>query len=268
MTTAVLALQTASGMADRETLLVIFVGIIAICVLGLTLGLVGALIALLKVKKDAERAVERLKEQAMAKAQPLINQATVVMREATPKVRTVAEDLAEIVHVVRAQVTDLDSTLSDATSKARSQVDRVNGMLTSTLDTTAEVVSNLHNGIRVPIREVSGVLSGLRAGLGVLTGRNDGPVRSQVRQAAHSASTEGRVTAMKAEGEAREAQAHVDRFTREVSRSADEVRSSVNAGAESSQAEQPELLAEVGPVSANDDIVTASGSEIRERPRY
>ena len=282
MATALVALQTSNEFLNRETLLVVFVGIIAVCVLLLTLGLVGAAIAALKAKSDAEKAIERLKQQALAKATPLLNSAAEIAREMTPKVRSITEDVAEIAHVARAQVTDIDSTLSDVTSKTRSQVDRVNGMVTSTLDTTAVVVSNLQQGIRAPIREVSGVLSGLKAGLEVLTGRREAPARSQVRHAAHAAEGQGRMTALEVEGEVRAAQAHVDSFVREVHRSAGAVdagmpmagtgRSVVDAGVDAGasgdalDAMAPEPVGEIEPENAA-EVITGSGTEMRDRRR-
>ena len=179
---AALGLQTA-GSADRETLLVIFVGIIAVFFLVLIIGIVAAAVYALRLKKQVLTAIDSMKASVLQKATPIVAQAHGLVTEFTPKVRSITDDLVEISHTVRAQVTDIDSTLSHVTAKARSQADRVNGMVSSTLDTTSHVVQSVENGIRIPIREVSGVLAGLRAGLDVLAGRSAAPARSRVRRA-------------------------------------------------------------------------------------
>lgn len=177
---AVLALQMTE---TQGTLITVFVGIIAVCVLGITLGLVGVMIELLRVKTIATKKVNEQLQKArpaiaavQAKVEPLIGSATDLVRDLTPKVKSVADDVSELSHMVRAQLTDIDSTLSEVTSKARSQVDRVNGMVSSTLDTTTGVVSSLERGIRAPFREVSGLVAGVKAGFEVLTNGRPRPV--------------------------------------------------------------------------------------------
>lgn len=177
---AVLAMQTTGG-ADHETLLVIFVGIIAFCFLAIILAGLGAVIALLKVKKD----VTGLLNQAKIKSLPVVQATDTLIRELTPKIQTITDNVSEISRVARTQVTDLELTLSDVTAKAKSQADRVNGMVSSTLDTTSQVATTLENGIRVPLREISGVFAGFKAGLDVLVGRSPAPMKSQVTTAAH-----------------------------------------------------------------------------------
>ena len=162
----------------QGTLLTIFVGVIAVCVLGITLGLVGVAIGALRAKAAATKKINQELQKvrpmvaaARSRVEPLIASTSELARELSPKVRSITDDVAELSHMVRAQLTDLDSTISEVTSKARSQVDRVNGMVSSTLDTTTDVVSTLERGIRAPIREVSGLVAGLKAGLDVLTTR-------------------------------------------------------------------------------------------------
>ena len=112
-----------------------------------------------------------------------MNQAHGLVNEFTPKVRSITDDVVEISHTVRAQVTDIDSTLSHVTASARSQADRVNGMVSSTLNTTSNVAQSLENGIRAPFREVSGLLAGFKAGLDVLSGRTPTPAKGRVKRA-------------------------------------------------------------------------------------
>ena len=178
-----------SGSVDRETLLVIFVGIIAFFFLALIAGLAGAVIYALKLKRDVLKAIDSVKATVQEKAYPVVASTQELIRDLTPKIKTITENAAEISHTVRAQVTDIDSTLSDVTAKARAQADRVNGMVNSTLNTTSNVVGSVERGVKVPIREVAGVLAGIKAGWEVLT-RPSAPVaKTRVRHAARHVET-------------------------------------------------------------------------------
>jgi hypothetical protein len=80
--------------------------------------------------------------------------------------------------LVRAQAVEFDATASDLNSKTRAQVDRVDGMVTSVLNTTNDISETVTRGIKVPLREVSGLVNGLKAGIEVLVGRAKGPGRN------------------------------------------------------------------------------------------
>ena len=208
---AVLALQVTE---TQGTLITVFVGIIAVCVLAITLGLLGVVIALLRAKTIATNKLNAELQKvkpglaaARAKVEPLLASATELLHDLTPKIKSVGEDVAELSHLVRAQVTDLDSTLSEVTSKARTQVDRVNGMVSSTLDTTTQVASSLERRIRAPFREVSGLVAGLKAGLDVLISRRPRPVVANYGVPRHITSEIHRA--------AEEAQAGADQRARE-----------------------------------------------------
>ena len=182
---SLLALQVQSpGSVDRETLLVIFVGIIAFFFLALIAGLGIAALYALKLKRDVLKAIEAVKATVQEKAYPVVASTQGLIKDLTPHIRTITENAAEISHTVRAQVTDIDSTLSSVTAKARAQADRVNGMVSSTLNTTSHVVSSVEKGVRVPIREIAGILAGLRTGWEVLTRPSVPSARSEVRRAA------------------------------------------------------------------------------------
>ncbi len=182
---SLLAFQVqSSGSVDRETLLVIFVGIIALFFLALIAGLLAAGFYALKLKRDVLKAIDSVKATVQEKAYPVVASTHELIKDLTPKIKTITENAAEISHTVRAQVTDIDSTLSDVTAKARAQADRVNGMVSSTLNTTTNVVSSVERGVRVPIREVAGLFAGLKAGWEVLLQPRPASEKSDVKRAA------------------------------------------------------------------------------------
>ena len=182
---SLLALQVqSSGSIDRETLLVIFVGIIALFFLALILGLGVAVIYALKLKRDVLKAIDSVKLSVQDKARPVVASTNEFIREMTPKIKSITDDVVEISHTVRAQVTDIDSTLSDVTAKARAQAERVNGMVSSTLNSTSNVVTSVERGVKLPFREIAGVVAGIKTGWEVLTRFTAPSSKSQVRHAA------------------------------------------------------------------------------------
>ena len=87
--------------------------------------------------------------------------------------RTIADNLVETSHMFRSKVQEVDATISDVNHRARAQTERVDDMVSSVLNTTSDIASTITRGVQVPVRAFHGVMSGLKAGLDVLTGRNN-----------------------------------------------------------------------------------------------
>ena len=66
----------------------------------------------------------------------------------------------------------VEEVVSDATSRAKVQMDRVELVLDDTLSRAHETVALLHSGIMRPLREINGVTAGLRAALQFLSRGN------------------------------------------------------------------------------------------------
>jgi hypothetical protein len=94
-----------------------------------------------------------------------------IVRDSGPKVKIITENLVETSHVVRAKAAEFDMTASDLNMKARAQAARVDGMVTGVLDTTADISQTLQRAVKVPVREIAGLVNGFKAGLDVLVGR-------------------------------------------------------------------------------------------------
>jgi methyl-accepting chemotaxis protein len=151
----------------NSTLLMIFIGIVALGSLVQTVVLVAMGIGAAKARKE----VLGILHEVRGKAMPLIQNTQEIVKDLTPKIKSISENLVESTQTVRNKVTEIDATITDVNGKTRAQVDRVNGMVTSTLNATADLAASVHHGIRVPVREVVGVVNGLKAGLDVLVGR-------------------------------------------------------------------------------------------------
>lgn len=161
-------LQDADSLSSGNSrLLMVFVGMVAIAMSVQALALIIMAIGASKARK---RGLE-IAEEIRLKVMPVIDGAQEILRDSTPKIKVITDNLVETSHVVRGKAQEFDVTLSDVNHKTRAQVARVDGMVTTALTATAEIVATIQHGIRVPVREMAGLVNGLKAGLDVLVGR-------------------------------------------------------------------------------------------------
>ena len=156
--------------SGNSRLLMIFVGIVALAMLVQAIALVIMAIGAAKARKHVMAIVDEVK----AKSTPAIAGTENFLRDYAPKLMTLAENLVETTNIVRSKAVEFDATLSDVNNKTRAQADRVDEIVTNVLTGTAEVVNTVQHGIRVPMREITGLVNGLKAGLDVLVGRTKG----------------------------------------------------------------------------------------------
>lgn len=159
--------DTGSISSGNSTLLMIFVGIVALSMLVQAIVLVMIGLGAAKARNKLLVVVNELR----GKALPAIEGTENFLRDYAPKLMTLAENLVETSAIIKDKVAEFDTTLTDVNNKTRTQAARVDGILTTVLTGTSEVVNAVEHGIRVPLREITGVVSGLKAGLEVLVGR-------------------------------------------------------------------------------------------------
>jgi hypothetical protein len=156
--------------SGNSRLLMFFVGMVALAMVGQAIALIVMAIGAAKARKRGLEIAEDLR----VKVLPIITGTHEMIRDNAPKVKVITENFAETSHIIRGKAQEFDVTASDLNAKARAQAARVDGMVTSVLNTTAEITETIQKGIKVPVREVSGLMNGLKAGLDVLVGRAKG----------------------------------------------------------------------------------------------
>lgn len=153
--------------SGNSRLLMIFVGMVAIAMVAQAIALIVMAIGAGKARK---RALE-IAEEVRTKVMPILETTHGLINDSAPKVKIITENLVEASHVVRAKAAEFDATASDLNRKTRAQAARVDGMVTAVLNTTAEISDTLQRAIKVPVREIAGLVNGFKAGLDVLVGR-------------------------------------------------------------------------------------------------
>jgi methyl-accepting chemotaxis protein len=161
-------LQDAGSISSGNSrLLMFFVGMVAFAMVTQAIAVIFAALGAVKARKQFLAIAEEVKQKAL----PVIDSSQSMLHELHPKVRVIADNLVETSHVVRSKAQEFDSTISDVNQKARAQAAKVDEMVSSVLDTTAGIASTAQNAVKVPVREFSGLMAGLKAGIDVLVGR-------------------------------------------------------------------------------------------------
>jgi hypothetical protein len=162
--------ETDSISSGNSRLLMWFVGMVAVAMVVQAIVVVVMAIGAAKASKRAFEIADELR----TKIGPVLETTQSVFHDAAPKVKIITENLAETSHMVRNKARELDATASELNMKTRAQAARVDGMVTSVLNTTAEISETLQRAVKVPVREFTGLVNGFKAGVDVLVGRTKG----------------------------------------------------------------------------------------------
>jgi hypothetical protein len=130
----------------------------------------GVLLAMyLALRKSSER-METLATEIKVKAIPTMELVQLVLTEVHPKLQVIAENLEETTTLMRSQVQRVDATVTDVVDRARLQVIRADELLSRTLDRVEQTSDMVHNTVISPVRQVSGLMQGITAGIEFLLG--------------------------------------------------------------------------------------------------
>jgi hypothetical protein len=144
----------------------IFVGATAAAVVIQAGILVGLYIT---VRKSASR-MEVLANAIKDKVLPTADTAQSILIDLRPKIDTIALNVTETTTVVRGQLERIDATVTDVVDRARLQVIRADELLNRTMDRIEDTSEAVHKTVVSPVRQLSGLIQGLTAGLESLFG--------------------------------------------------------------------------------------------------
>jgi len=142
----------------------------------------GVLLAMyITMRKSSER-MEALATEVKTKVLPTVEQAQEIITDIRPRLQVIAANLEETTATVRAQVQRIDAATNDVVDRARLQVIRADELLTRTLDRVEQTSDMVHKTVISPVRQFSGLMQGITAGLEFLfSQRKNG--RREERQA-------------------------------------------------------------------------------------
>jgi hypothetical protein len=150
--------------SGNSRLLMFFVAMVAVAMVAQAAVVIVAAIGAAKTRKQLLSIAEEIRSKSL----PVIEGAQGMVQELQPKFRTLTDNLVETTNIVREKASEFDSTISEVNHRALAQTARVDGMVTSVLDTTAGIATTLQKSVSVPVKEFHGLMNGLRAGIHVL----------------------------------------------------------------------------------------------------
>jgi len=141
------------------------------------------LLAMYLAMRKSTQNLEELAGDIKTKVMPTITQAQEMITELRPKVTTIVENLADTTTTLRSEVQRVDATVNDVIDRARLQVIRGDELLSRTLDRVEQTSDIVHKTVVSPVRQISGLVQGITAGLEFLfsRGRRNGGGREQRR---------------------------------------------------------------------------------------
>jgi len=90
-----------------------------------------------------------------------------LVEENTPKFSQMMTDSAEMTKLLREQVNRLGEVVKDVSDRARAQVARIDGVVDQAVDQLGEASGVVRTAIVGPVKQVDGIMHGIRAALSV-----------------------------------------------------------------------------------------------------
>ena len=151
-----------------QTLLVVFIAIAALSILVQAGFTVAMFIGARKAQKKSWRSPMTFVCTPCLQSCPPAN----VIQDITPKLKTITDNLTAISTTLRGKTDQVSGLVGDVTERAQAQASRVDGMVKGTLDQLTFAVQAMEHGVAAPVRQVNGILNGLRAGVDVMRKKN------------------------------------------------------------------------------------------------
>ena len=146
---------------ENANLLITFIAITAAAVVIQAGMLIGMYLA---TRKTSAR-VEALAGEVRSQILPTVQTAQLMLTELRPRIESIAANVSDASNIVHKQMERLDATLSDVLDRTRLQVIRADELPGRTLDRVEQTTDLVHKTVISPVRQVSGLMQGLTAGL-------------------------------------------------------------------------------------------------------
>ena len=122
--------------------------------------------------RKTQQKVHALIDDARIHGLPILNSSRDLVENLSPKVKLIASNLVDTAGHARDVSQEVSSVVRDVAGRARVQAAHVDGMVQGTLDQIGHAGDSLQHGFSVPMRQLSGIANGLRAGWSVLCQRS------------------------------------------------------------------------------------------------
>lgn len=162
---------------NTDTTLIVLTFFVAVT----AVSFVAQAVAILRLAKTAKEMKERVDvllpkaeklihtaESLVPKAEQLIHTAESFLVEGRTQITEITGRATDILALAHTQLTRVDDLVTDASERAKFQMDRAETALDNTLTRMHDTVNSVQGTILRPVRELSGVAAGLKAAVGHL----------------------------------------------------------------------------------------------------
>jgi len=153
---------------NHETIQLICIAVIAAAVVIQTVVLLGVLAGVGKALKSIKGELDDMKTSVL----PFMDTTKDFIARLSPRVESTVVDVSELARVLRAQAANVEESVTEVLASVRAQTVRIDGMITDTLDTVDKASDFVNRAVSKPIRQVSGMLAGVKAVIESLRSRN------------------------------------------------------------------------------------------------
>jgi uncharacterized protein YoxC len=153
---------------NHETFQLICIAVIAAAVVIQTVVLLAVLAGIGKALKSIKAEVDDLKSSML----PFMDTTKDFVTRLSPKVESTVNDVSELARLLRTQATDMEASVTQVLATVRSQTSRIDTMLSGALDSVDKASDFVARTVAKPVRQLSGMLAGIRAMVESLGSRN------------------------------------------------------------------------------------------------
>jgi len=149
---------------NQSTLLVVLIIFVAIAAIAL-LGQAVALVGLFMVARDLRTKVFA----SWPQIESIIGSSRRTVEQAELHLNKIGSTSVAILEVTKLQLARVDELLGDAAVRAKVQLERAEMVLDDTMTRVTQTVSIVQRGVLSPVREIHGIISGIRMAFSHLT---------------------------------------------------------------------------------------------------
>ena len=121
---------------------------------------------LLHTRKRVHQMLDHYETQIAPHIGPTVQSAHALLDDVSPKLKHITSNMVEVSDILRSETQHITVSLSDMVERTHQQAARVDNIVSSTLNGIGHATAAVQEGISAPIRHLSGMLDGLRAGIG------------------------------------------------------------------------------------------------------
>jgi hypothetical protein len=151
----------------QETAITIFVGVTAIAFVVQAAIMAGMYRELRKANDRLGQTIDDLH----LRVTPLISKIDTLIGETQPRVVSLVTDASEVVSLARGQAQKVDRVLTETLDRLRIQLIHADQMMTGALDTVEDAGTTVKRSVLGPVRQATAVIRGVKAGIDVLRNR-------------------------------------------------------------------------------------------------